>query len=60
MKNMIVGFFSNLGNSSLKENGLVRFFETEYSKEYRCAVRNGVQINAAYVKDFLKYSKKTS
>lgn len=57
---MIVGFFSNLGNSSLKENGLVRFFETEYSKEYRCAVRNGVQINAAYVKDFLKYSKKTS
>ena len=36
------------------EGGLVRMFEVEYNKEYRCAVRNGVTIDAQFVRNFLK------
>jgi len=39
------------------QEGLVRFFETEYTQEYRNAQRNGIKVNSQYVKDFLAARK---
>lgn len=49
------GFSSVLGNS--KNDGLIRMFEVEYSKEYQNAVNAGVKVDIYYVKEFLKTAK---
>lgn len=38
-------------------DGLVRMFEVEYNKEYRCAVRSGVHVDRHFVMEFLKATK---
>ena len=35
-------------------DGLIRMFEVEYSKEYHTAVNAGIKIDTYYVKEFLK------
>lgn len=36
------------------DNGIVRMFEVEYSKDYRAARRAGVHIDRQFVEEFLK------
>lgn len=36
------------------DNGLVRLFETEYNREYRQLRRHGVEVNAQFVRDYLR------
>lgn len=42
---------------SHNDNGIVRMFEVEYSKDYRAAKRAGVHIDRQYVEEFLKTMK---
>lgn len=42
---------------SHRDDGLVRMFEVEYSKEYRTAVRSGINVDPHYVREFLKSAK---
>ena len=58
--------FSNLGRVLIStistprnhsDNGLVRMFEVEYSKEYRNAVRSGINVDPHYVREFLKSAR---
>lgn len=45
------------GFNNPSTDGLVRMFEVEYNKEYRCAVRAGVHIDRQFVLEFLKATK---
>lgn len=59
---MIVGIgkllVNNMFNSrNHKDNGIVRMFEVEYSKEARAAKRAGVEIDRQFVEEFLKTTK---
>lgn len=44
-------------NRSHSDNGIVRMFEVEYSKEARAAKRAGVHIDRQFVEEFLKTTK---
>lgn len=41
-------------NRKPTDSGLVRLFETEYNHEYRQLRKHGVDVNAQFVRDYLK------
>ena len=47
-------FFTTRNESN---DPLVRMFRVEYANDYRHAVKNGMTVNSAFVKDYLKYRK---
>ena len=54
---LLDGINSISGLKEKNDKGLVRMFEVEYSNEYRCAVRRGIEVDGRYVRDFMKSTR---
>lgn len=52
----VVGAMNGFQNES--ESGLVRMFRVEYAKEYYQMKRMGVQLDDAFVRQFLKHGNR--
>jgi hypothetical protein len=50
-------FATSFEPTSHKESGLVRMFRIEYEREYRNMRRLGVNINDAFVRDYLENNR---
>lgn len=55
---MLTKFISRFGRNFFDspDIGLVRLFQTEYNKEYRNAIKQGICVDETYVKEFLQFN----